>query len=221
MILLLFCVHPNFSMPDCCGLWPFLELAVVHHVDTNCSFDKVWTDHALQTWQVNQPNIYSATSNPVVVFKHVIIAVANQTTQANECVSRMVAAQWSTAGSCLSSYMFVFAKLLCFRRNCNQQLYLYRIMLKETSVAKNCQSDGTKSLQQTCRGKWQNEWNKWSHAGLNRGPYGYWPYALANWAMRPSKWMYCRPQLRCSMAHSWRPLRTQKGGVMQLELARG
>ena len=21
---------------------------------------------------------------------------------------------------------------------------------------------------------------KWSHAGLNRGPYGYWPYALTN-----------------------------------------
>ena len=29
------------------------------------------------------------------------------------------------------------------------------------------------------------EMEKWSHAGLNRGPYGYWPYALANWAMRP------------------------------------
>ena len=29
------------------------------------------------------------------------------------------------------------------------------------------------------------ERKKWSHAGLNRGPYGYWPYALANWAMRP------------------------------------
>ena len=29
------------------------------------------------------------------------------------------------------------------------------------------------------------ETKKWSHAGLNRGPYGYWPYALANWAMRP------------------------------------
>ena len=30
-----------FSMPDCCGLWPFLELAVVHHVDTNCSFEVI------------------------------------------------------------------------------------------------------------------------------------------------------------------------------------
>ena len=26
---------------------------------------------------------------------------------------------------------------------------------------------------------------KWSHAGLNRGPFGYWPNALTNWAMRP------------------------------------
>jgi hypothetical protein len=35
---------------------------------------------------------------------------------------------------------------------------------------------------------------KWSHAGLNRGPFGYWPNALTNWAMRPMKcelWQKC------------------------------
>ena len=53
--------------------------------------------------------------------------------------------------------------------------------------------------------------NKWSHAGLNRGPYGYWPYALTNWAMRPCvpSWPAAMISCKklCRQEFKWQPNR--------------